>query len=64
MSASTFNFNKGWFHQTLEPSQLIEKIETRLAQSDCSAKDRKQLEELMNSLDENDNNIMFIGKLK
>ena len=64
MSASTFNFNKGWFHQTLEPSQLIEKIETRLAQSDCSAKDRKQLEELMSSLDENDNNIMFIGKLK
>lgn len=64
MSASTFNFNKGWFHQTLEPSQLIEKIETRLAKSDCSAKDRKQLEELMNSLDENDNNIMFIGKLK
>ncbi len=64
MSAPTFNFNKGWFHQTLEPSQLIEKIETRLAQSDCSAKDRKQLEELMNSLDKNDNNIMFIGKLK
>ncbi len=64
MSTPTFNFNKGWFHQTLEPSQLIDKIETRLAQSDCSDKDRKLLEELKSSLDENDNNIMFIGKLK
>ncbi|WP_080903098.1 6-bladed beta-propeller [Parabacteroides sp. Marseille-P3160] len=64
MDAPTFNFNKGWFYQMFEPSSLVEKIEERLAKSDCSAKDRKQLEEMMSSLDENDNNVLFIAKLK
>ena len=44
--------------------QLMEKIEERLEQSDCTEADRKVLKELYNSLDEDDNNIMFIGRLK
>ncbi len=64
ISAPKFNFNKGWFYQIFEPSYLKEVIEKRLEESDCSLEDRKQLENMLTSLDENDNNIMFIAKLK
>lgn len=64
LQASMFNINNGWFFQLFEPGNLITRIEQRLAESDCSAEDRKQLEEMLDSIDEDDNNIMFIGKLK
>jgi hypothetical protein len=35
-----------------------------LEESDCTDADKKVLKELYDSLDEDDNNIMFIGKLK
>ena len=47
-----------------EPMQLMERIEERLKQSDCTEEDKKVLKELYDSLDEDDNNIMFIGRLK
>lgn len=58
------NFNKGYFMQTFEPAQLMEKLETYLASGNCPESEKKKLEDLLNSLDDNDNNIMFIGKLK
>ncbi len=64
VEAPNFNFNKGWFYQMFEPSYLIEVIEKKLAKNDCTFEDHKQLEEMLSSLDENDNNIMFIAKLK
>lgn len=64
IEAPKFNFNKGWFYQMFEPGYLMEVIENRLKDRDCSPEDRKQLEELLNTLDENDNNLMFIAKLK
>lgn len=60
----SFSYNKGWFYQMFEPWQLIEHIETRLAKRDCSTQDRKKLEEMLKSLDEDDNNVLFIAKLK
>lgn len=63
MAAPT-NFTNGYFYALYEPLQLIDRIESRLAESDCSEKDKKVLNELKNSLDENDNNVMFVGKLK
>ncbi len=63
MNAPKFNFNKGWFFQMFEPEVLIEAIQKRLAKSDCSSKDRQQLERLLKKLDVNDNNVMFIAKL-
>ena len=42
----------------------MERIEKRLKESDCTDADKKILKELYDSLDEDDNNIMFIGKLK
>ena len=47
-----------------EPGRLITQIEKRLAASVCSAKDRKQLETMLESIDEEGNNILFMGKLK
>lgn len=64
MEAPMFNFCNGWFYQMFEPEQLITLIEKRLADSDCSAEDRKQLETMLESIDEEGNNILFMGKLK
>ncbi len=64
IEAPKFNFNKGWFYQMFEPDSLMDVIENRLKERDCSPEDRKQLEEMLSTLDENDNNVMFIAKLK
>jgi hypothetical protein len=56
--------SNGYIWAMYEPLQLMERIEKRLEESDCTDADRKVLKELYDSLDENDNNIMFIGKLK
>lgn len=57
-------FYRGYFIQNLEPGQLAEQIEKHLAAGKCPSKDKKKLEELAASLDENDNNVLFVGKLK
>lgn len=58
------SFTNGWFFAMYEPAQLMEKIEKRLSESSCTKKDKEVLHKLLDSLDENDNNVMFIGKLK
>lgn len=47
-----------------EPYRLLDLIDERLSASECADKDRKVLEDLKTSIDEDGNNIMFIGKLK
>lgn len=64
VEAPMFNFCNGWFYQMFEPERLIAQIENRLAESSCSEKDRKQLKELLDTIDAEDNNILFMGKLK
>ena len=64
MEAPIFNFSNGWFYQMNEPGWLIAQIEKRLAESSCSDEDRKQLKELLDTIDTEDNNILFMGKLK
>ena len=59
-----FNFSNGYFFVVYKPMQLADKIEKRLAESSCTAQNKKTLNELLDSLNENDNNVMFIGKLK
>lgn len=58
------NFANGWFFAMYEPMVLMDRIEKRLAESGCTAKDKEVLNKLLESLDEDDNNVMFIGKLK
>lgn len=58
------NFTNGWFFAMYEPMVLMENIEKRLAETNCTDKDKEILNKLLDSLNENDNNVMFIGKLK
>ncbi len=58
------NFTNGYFFAMYEPLVLMDKIEERLSAPGCTDKDKEVLNKLLDSLDENDNNVMFIGKLK
>lgn len=58
------SIKNGWYFEMFEPYKLLDLIDARLSDSECSNKDRKVLEDLKSSIDEDGNNIMFIGKLK
>jgi hypothetical protein len=64
MPGYVINFRNGWYVHNLEPAQLIEQIENRLQESSCTESDREQLQSLLSTLDENSNNLLFLGKLK
>jgi hypothetical protein len=64
MPVSVINLRNGWYVYNLEPAQLKEKIEKRLKESSCTEKDRQTLHKALSSLDEDANNVLFIGKLK
>jgi hypothetical protein len=64
MPASVMNFRNGWYVYNLEPAQLQEAIEKRLSESSCTEKDKETLNKVLSTLDENANNMLFIGKLK
>lgn len=57
-------FQDGYYFECMEPLQLMEKLEKTLASGDCPKDQVEKLTKLKNSLDENDNNILFLGKLK
>jgi hypothetical protein len=58
------NFRNGYFVHNLEPAELKENIEKRLAESSCTKDDSQKLKKLLSTLDENANNVLFVGKLK
>ena len=66
MSAPTYivQLRNGYWVHNIQPEQLIGDIEKRLAQRDCSEKDKQTLTKLLTTLEENTNNVVFIGKLK
>jgi hypothetical protein len=57
-------FQNGYFVYNIQPEQLMDDINKRLSESSCSEKDRLKLKELLSTLKENTNNVVFIGKLK
>ncbi|MDL2265841.1 hypothetical protein LJC57_08195 [Parabacteroides sp. OttesenSCG-928-G07] len=57
-------FNKGYFIHNVEPGELMDIIDKRLTESDCTEQDRELLTQLLSTLDENSNNLLFVGKLK
>lgn len=61
---STVNFRNGYFVQIWEPGQLIDHIEENWSNNDMTKEQRKKLDELLESIDPEGNDIMFIGKLK
>lgn len=58
------NFYKGYWYLNMEPLALKDLLTEHLASGDCPADARPKLEELAKTLHENDNNVLFIGKLK
>jgi len=54
----------GYYVHNIQPEQLMEDIENRLAQSSCTENDRQILEKTLASLKEGSNNVVFIGKLR
>lgn len=57
-------FNKGRFIFNVEPSALQDMIETHLSSGKCPDQDKAKLKELAATLHENDNNLLFVGKLR
>lgn len=64
VSGFGISINNGWFCEMYEPYKLLEIIEKRLSESNCSAQDKNTLKQLKESINEDDNNILFIGKIK
>lgn len=56
------NFSNGWYYEMFEPYQLIELIQKHLSFKDGS--DKEVLEKMLHSINEDGNNILFMGKLK
>ena len=59
-----FTFFHGYYVLNIQPEQLIEDIENRLAQRNCTENDKQVLNKTLSTLKENENNVVFIGKLK
>ena len=64
VSVNIVSFRNGYYVYNLEPAQLITEIESRLKESDCSQQDKDKLTKLRDSLNEDANNVIFVGKLK
>ena len=61
---SVVTLRNGRYVLNLEPGELIDLIEKRVKESDCSAQDRQKLKTLQDSLDKNANNVLLVGKIK
>lgn len=60
-----FNFKNGYFIYSMEPGMLLENIETALSRPESlGSEQRQKLETLKEAMRENDNNYLFIGKIK
>ena len=57
-------FQDGYFYCNLEPGDLKEKIENHLKSGGCPEEQIEALRRLASTLNENDNNILLLGKLR
>jgi hypothetical protein len=61
---SLMSSHNGYFVRNIQPEDLMEDIENRLAESGVSASDKEILTQTLSKLEEGANNVVFIGKLK
>ncbi len=62
---AVFGFNKGHFVHSIEPGELATYLENALAKSEgLSKKKREEWTKLKESINENDNAYLFVGKIK
>lgn len=64
VTANTVMFRNGYYVYNVQPERLMEEIENRLAESNCTENDRQKLRQTLSKLQENTNNVVFFGKLK
>lgn len=60
----SYTFSKGYFIRNMEPGVLLEEIGKALKNKDISEEMRTKLTELQGSISEEDNNYVFIARLK
>lgn len=63
LPVASFVPTNGWYYQMFEPIELIELIKATLLNKDMKTSDKMKLENFLLSIDENDNNILFMGRL-
>jgi len=61
---SVIHTRNGYWVHNVQPEDLMEDIENRLAERSCTEQDRQILNQTLSTLKENANNVVFIGKLK
>ena len=61
---SVIHTRNGYWVHNVQPEDLMEDIENRLAERSCTEQDRQILNKTLSTLKENANNVVFIGKLK
>lgn len=54
----------GYIFEVYEPLELKEKLEKSIEAGDVADSDRAKIDSLLNTLHENDNNLLFVSKLK
>ena len=64
IQASIVNFRNGYYVHNIQPEQLMDDIEQRLNENDCSENDKRILLNMLSSLKKNTNNLIFIGRIK
>ena len=61
---SIMQFRNGYWVLNIQPEQLIDDINNRLAQRSCTEKDKQALTTLLSKIKEDENNVVIFGKLK
>ena len=64
VTPSVVMFQNGYFVHNIQPEDLMYQIKNHLDRGDVSQNDRQQLENLLSRLEENTNNVVFIGRLR
>lgn len=60
----SYAFSNGYYISNIEPGNLLDNIETLLKQKDLTDAMRKKLTDLQATIGENDNNYVFIARMK
>lgn len=58
------NFSDGYYTENLGPAVLKAKLENLNKKEGLSGETRKRMDDLLNTIQENDNNYIVIGKMK
>ncbi len=59
-----FMSNNGWFISSMPAHELKEKFDKTLESGNLKSKEQEKIKQLMNQIDENDNEVLFMGRMK